>query len=227
MARDGEAASASERAYRALRNNILDHTHEPGTMLGEAALAAELGMSRTPVRVALARLQDEGWITIYPKRGAQVKGLTQRDAAELADARIVLESTSIDRAGPAMRQQLATRLSDSIEHQRRAFDDGDVPRFIELTLRFHRRFVEVSQNRVLLELYDRLVDRHRFLLFGSGERLLARCGDIIAEHALLVDELRDGDTRSFARALRNHIAETSATSVNDFGSDETFHPVST
>lgn len=214
--------SASERAYQVIRNSILDHTHRPGTMLGEAALASDLGMSRTPVRVALARLQDEGWLVIYPKRGAQVQGLTERATAEVADARLVLESTSVDRAAPLMRQRLAARLEESVAAQRVAFDDGDVARFIDLTLEFHRGFVEVSENRVLLELYERLVDRHRFLLFGSGARLLARCTDIIAEHVVLIEQLREGDTRSFARALRNHIAETSATSIDMFGHHDAF-----
>ncbi|WP_134324060.1 GntR family transcriptional regulator [Cumulibacter soli] len=210
-------ASASDRAYRVIRNRIIEHAYEPGTMLGESTLAGEIGMSRTPVRTALARLQDEGWIAVYPKRGAQVRGVSQRAAAELADARIVLESTSVDRASSPRRAELADRLEESIEAQRVAFADGDVAQFIDLTLSFHRSFVEVGENRVLLELYDRLVDRHRFLLFGSGERLLSRCADIIDEHHLLLDEVRHGDGPGFAKALRNHIAETSATDVDGFG----------
>lgn len=217
-------ASASERAYQVIRNSILEHTHEPGTMLGEAALAADLGMSRTPVRVALARLQDEGWIAIYPKRGAQVQGVTERAAAELADARIVLESTSVERAAPATRERLAPRLEESIKAQQAAFQDGDVAGFIDLTLQFHRSFVEAGANRVLLELYDRLVDRHRFLLFGAGQRLLERCAAIIDEHQQLVEQLRNGDGPSFARALRAHITETSPTS-GGAGADEFRGPI--
>lgn len=228
MAGVSEEASASERAYQVIRNSILEHKHEPGTMLGEAALAADLGMSRTPVRVALARLQDEGWIIIYPKRGALVQGLTERTAAELADARIVLEATSVDRASSDMRQRLAVHLGKSIEAQREAFADGDIGRFIDLTLQFHRGFVEVSQNRVLLELYERLADRHRFLLFGSGDRLLARFADIIAEHERLVDHLREGDVTGFAKALRSHITETSESDIGEISSTgEDVFPVST
>ncbi|WP_153503677.1 GntR family transcriptional regulator [Cumulibacter manganitolerans] len=211
--------SASERAYQQLRGHILDHTYAPGTMLGEAALAVELGMSRTPVRVALARLQDEGWIVVYPKRGALVQGVTDRTAAELADARFVLETTAIDRATPARRRELAGPLADSVEAQRAAFEAGDLRQFIDLTLRFHRSFIEAGSNAVMLELYDRLSDRHRFVLFGSGDRLLKRCADIIAEHQRLVDRLRAGDARGFTETLRAHIAETNATPIRLFGSD--------
>ncbi|HIV58058.1 MAG TPA: GntR family transcriptional regulator [Candidatus Stackebrandtia faecavium] len=199
--------SASERAYRAIRDDILDGTHPPGTMLGEASLAGRIGVSRTPVRVALARLQDEGWITVYPKRGALVQGLSDRAVAELADARYVLEMTAVDRASGKLRRQLADRLEQLIVEQQEVFDKENVRGFIELTLQFHRGFVEAGGNGVLLELYDRLTDRHRFALFASGDELLARCGEIIDEHRQLARHLRDGNVDAFATVLRGHISE--------------------
>lgn len=211
--------SAAARAYTALRDQILDGTFEPGSMLGEASLATTLQMSRTPVRAALARLQDEGWIVIYPKRGALVQGLTERSIAELGDARLILESTSVGRAPESSRIRLAERMAASIEDQRAAFANGDVREFIELTLRFHRGFVEAGGNTVLLDLYDRLADRQRFVLFQGGERLLSRCEDIIAEHESLTKLLRSGDAPGFAAALRDHIAETGVKPLSSFGFD--------
>ncbi|MFD6896966.1 GntR family transcriptional regulator [Rhodococcus sp. NPDC060086] len=208
-----ESISASERAYQVIRDQILDGTHAPDTMLGEASLAADLGVSRTPVRVALARLQDEGWIVIYPKRGALVQGVGERTVAELADARFVLETTAVDSASDELRQRLAERLERSVDEQRAAFADGDVRRFIDLTLRFHRGFVEAGGNTVLLELYDQLSDRHRFVLFASGDRLLTRCAEIIAEHEQLTEHLRTGNAAEFARTLRGHIAENAPPSA--------------
>ncbi|ALJ21352.1 GntR family transcriptional regulator [Microbacterium sp. No. 7] len=201
------SASASERAYASIRDRILEGELLPGTMLGEAQLAAEIGVSRTPVRAALARLQDEGWIVIYPQRGALVQGLGERALVELADARLVLESTGAGRLGEDARERLADRLDGSIEAQRAAFADRDVRRFIELTIAFHRSFVEASGNSVLLELNDRLADRQRFVLFASGERLLARCEDIIAEHEDLTRRLRTGDVTGFTATLRLHVSD--------------------
>ena len=207
MTSSNEKTSAAERAYRLIRAQILNGTHQPGTMLGEAGLAAELDGSRTPVRVALARLQDEGWSIIYPKRGAIVQGVDERTVAELADARFVLETTAVDRAPDALRQKLADALDTSIHAQREAFDAGDIAAFIDLTLQFHRGFVEAGDNQVMLELYSQLSDRHRFILFASGDRLLDRCEEIIAEHASLVEHLRTGDSTGFANTLRGHLAE--------------------
>lgn len=204
------STSAVERAYQAIRDGILNGAYPTGTMLGEEPLAAEIGVSRTPVRTALARLQDEGWITIYPKRGALVQGLSERAVADLADARLLLESTAPARVSAGARERLAERLDRSVAAQREAFRDEDVRRFIELTIEFHRTFVEAAGNSVLLELNDRLADRQRFLLFSYGDRLLARCGDIIAEHETLVERLRIGDASGFAEALRAHLADTYA-----------------
>ncbi|GGC30827.1 putative transcriptional regulator, GntR family protein [Brevibacterium sediminis] len=199
--------SAAERAYSVIRGQILNGSHVPGTMLGEAALATEIGVSRTPVRVALARLQDEGWIHIYPKRGAIVQGIDERTVSELADARYVLETTAVERASEPMRKRLAEKLGALITQHRAAFAEGDVARFIELTLEFHRGFVEAGDNRVMLEMYSLLSDRHRFTLFMNSRHLLDRSDELIAEHEALVAHLRSGDSAAFAATLQGHIAE--------------------
>ncbi|MER7332999.1 MULTISPECIES: GntR family transcriptional regulator [unclassified Micromonospora] len=200
--------SASERAYAAIRAGILNGAHKPDTMLGEASLAAELGVSRTPVRAALARLQDEGWITVYPKRGALVRRMSEKAAEDLVDARLIIEATAVQRATPERRMALAARLEQDIDQQKEALADRDLNGFIELTIAFHRSFVEVGGNLVMLELNDRLADRQRFLLFSYGETLLARCEAIIAEHENLVARLRADDAQGFAEALRAHVGDT-------------------
>lgn len=201
------APSAAERAYRAVRDAIIEGRHAPGEMLGEAALAESLGMSRTPVRVALARLQDEGWIVVYPKRGALVQGLSDGTIAELSDARHLLETNAVATADPDAQSLLAAELDELIDGQRDAVDAEDLTAFIDLSVRFHRGFVEAGGNQVLLELYDRLADRQRFALFAAGERLRSRCAEIIQEHEQLLRLLREGDALRFSATLHHHIEE--------------------
>ncbi|WIM99742.1 GntR family transcriptional regulator [Actinoplanes oblitus] len=209
------SASAAERAYQTIRDGILNGVHPAGAMLGEESLAAEIGVSRTPVRTALSRLQDEGWIAIYPKRGALVRGLGSQAVADLADARLVLESSGASRATPEAREALADRLRASIAAQRTAFQARDVRRFIELTIAFHRAFVEAAGNDILLELNDRLADRQRFVLFSKGDFILSRSAEILAEHENLVERLRTGDDEGFADALRQHLADNYAPQFGD------------
>ncbi|MFF5438680.1 GntR family transcriptional regulator [Streptomyces achromogenes] len=177
-------------------------------MLGEAGLAAGLAVSRTPVGPALVRLQGEGWITICPKRGALVRGLGEKDARDPAGTRFVLGSAAVRRATPQCRKVLADRLAGDLDLRRSALADGDPRRFVELTLAFHRSFIEVGDHRVMLGLNDRLAGRRRFLLLGPGRSLLARCQDIITEHEVLVARLRDEDTEGFTEALRSHVGDT-------------------
>ncbi|AZU02463.1 hypothetical protein CXR29_14020 [Brevibacterium linens] len=131
----------------------------------------------------------------------------ERTVAELADARYVLETTAVERASEPMRQRLAARLEEFIVEQRSAFAEADVARFIDLTLEFHRGFVEAGDNQVMLEMYALLSDRHRFSLFMISRRLLDRCDEIITEHEALVTHLRSGDSAAFAATLRGHIEE--------------------
>lgn len=215
--------SATDRAYSAILDGIMNGHYAPGTMLGEVALATEIGLSRTPVRTALALLQDEGWITVFPKRGALVQGLTDRAVADLADARLILESTSAQRADSEARMSLATVLDKEIEAQKEALSRGDLRAFIESSIVFHRSFVEAGQNTVLLELNDRLADRQRFLLFSYGDTLLARCADIIAEHQTLVRQLRDGNATGFSETLRQHLGDTYGTTLRELCPDPSFN----
>lgn len=198
--------SATEKAYRIIRDSILDGELPSGSMLGEASLAARIGVSRTPVRTALARLQDEGWVTIYPKRGALVQGLTVQTIEDLADTRLIFESISVQRSSSRARQALADRLDGAVAEQEAAIGAQDLRRFVESTIAFHRSFVECGGNDVLLELNDRLADRQRFLLFSHGDRLFERGEAIITEHRELVAALRTGDVTGFADTLRSHLS---------------------
>jgi DNA-binding GntR family transcriptional regulator len=207
MPRD-DALPAAERAHAAIRSGIIDGTYEPGTLLSENDLAASIGVSRTPVRAALARLREEGWITIFPQRGALVRAVTPQEMRDLTDARLTLETAGVARAGKQQRAQLAEDLAALVERQRRALARGRVAEFIELTTSFHRSFVEIGENQFLIKVARRLADRQRQLLLSERDRLLSRAEAIVAEHEELLELLADDDLSGFAEALRNHLAQT-------------------
>lgn len=209
-------SSASVRAYRYIHDAIIEGAVASGEMLAETGLAEQLGMSRTPVRAALLRLQEEQWVTIYPKRGALVTGLSDRDIAEIADARFIFETTAVQRASAETLNALIPRLEDSLARQEQAaeaLEAGDLRQFIDVTTEFHRMFVESGGNTVLLELSERLSARRRYTLFRLGEELVERREAMLAEHRALVDALRAGDVGLFADILRAHLRDTHHTQV--------------
>ena len=173
-------------------------------MLSENDLAASLGMSRTPVRAALSRLQDEGWVTIYPQRGALVRELSDEEVRECADVRNALESAGIMRSSAERRAELADRLADNVDRQAQALGDRDVASFATLALEFHRTFVAMSGNRTMLDVYDRLQDRQYLSIVRSADRISGDPDQVLAEHRVLLEDARRGDWTAFATHLGDH-----------------------
>lgn len=195
---------AAERAHAYLREEIMQARLAPGTMLSENELAATLSMSRTPVRTALSRLQDEGWVTIYPKRGALVRELTETEIRESADVRHALESAGVQRGTPALRERLAERLVENVDDQERALAEGDFASFASLAMVFHRTFVEMSGNATMLSLYDRLQDHQALSIVRSAGIISDDPRSVLAEHRLLLEDARRGDWTAFATHLYDH-----------------------
>lgn len=188
----------------------MDGTYPPGAMLSENEVAAALSMSRTPVRAALVRLQDEGWVRIYAQRGALVRELTPTEIRESAEVRHALESAGVRRAGPREREQLAEDLAAQLDEQEQALRDGDFPTFTTLAMRFHRSFVELGGNATMLALYDRLQDRQQLSIIHSVGRISDDPRQVIAEHRALLVDAEAGDWAAFASHLDEHQSRSHA-----------------
>lgn len=202
-----DSRSAAERVHTAIRSGIISGFYPPGSMLSEAELAAAHGVSRTPVRAALSRLQEEEWVTVYPKRGVLVRELSAQEAFDFADARHLLESSCVQRTRPADRGRLADTLSALLDAQEQALAARELPVLIDLMLSFHRSFVEAAGNETLLELYDRLNARHAMMMIQRQEDFFARSASVMAEHRSLIAQLRAGDWAAFTATLRIHMID--------------------
>src|SRR3954463_4618620 len=89
------AVPATERVYRYLKRNILEQVHSGGTLLTEAEIAEAVGVSRTPVREALLRLEAEGLLRLYPKRGALVLPVSMQEIADVVETRLLGEPHAV------------------------------------------------------------------------------------------------------------------------------------
>ena len=195
---------ASRRAYERIRHDIVAGILPPGSMLSENTLAQELGVSRTPVRAALSRLQTEGWVSIYPQRGALVRELTYDEIRDAAEVRHALETAGVLRADPERVGPLLDALDASIEEQRKDLAAGDFAAFNERSLKFHRMFVELSGNTTMLTLYDRVQDRQLQSTARSAPSIIEDPEGVLAEHRGLVEHARRRDWVSFAELLDTH-----------------------
>ncbi|MER5731002.1 GntR family transcriptional regulator [Streptomyces sp. NPDC002138] len=203
------APTAAERVYQHVKNGVLERRYEGGTLLTEGELADAVGVSRTPVREALLRLETEGLIKLYPKKGALVLAVSAQEIADVVETRLLVEEFTVRRAVPAP-PALLERLEDLIEEQRRHAGTGDLAALIAADRCFHAEIVRSAGNQILSRLYDQLRDRQLrmgvALLHAHPERI----AKTLAEHTEILDALRAGDAESAAAAVRGHVGRVAA-----------------
>jgi DNA-binding GntR family transcriptional regulator len=193
------APSASGRAYRHVKERVLDGTLAGGELISEGEIAEALGMSRTPVRAAFTQLESEGLLRLYPKRGALVVPVSAQELEDVIETRWVIERYAIERA-IADPGELPTQLAKSAERQAR-LKGGE---FVEADRAFHRSLVAATGNTILLGLYDSLRDRQRRMARATM-RDRDRGLRTAAEHRAIADAIAERDAGLALAALRAHL----------------------
>jgi DNA-binding GntR family transcriptional regulator len=199
------SASAQDAIYAWLRERIATLPRDEGTFLSEVALAAEAGVSRTPVREALLRLEAEGWLRIVPRKGAFIAPISDAEVDAAMEARLLVEAWSV-RQAIERRVQLVDALGALLEQQRHRRDDP--AGFIELDREFHRSIVDAAGNPVLAEFYESLRDRQlrmgvRAVVTGAN-----RAEQVLTEHRAIVEALREFDEDQAVKAVQEHLGTT-------------------
>lgn len=202
--------SASDVAYQHVRASILDGDLPGGAMLSEGAIANELGLSRTPVREGFLRLQAEGWLRLYPKRGALVLEVGPHELEEVVEARVLVETHAVSQVSEHERERaaLVERLRAIVAAQRAAHERGDLTDFSHADADFHSTIVEAGGNGLLADFFGSLRDRQRRMTARSLWRRSDRTELVLAEHDALIECIERGDPGGFEAALTHHIRKT-------------------
>ena len=147
---DGD--SSGQRAYQATKDQILSGAVRGGQLLSEVEVAAALGVSRTPVHEAFLRLAAEDLLELLPRRGAVVVPVPPREATDLLEMRLALESSAVRRLCRTSDtlEALFAELTDLIGAQREGAAAGDEHRFAAADDAFHHRIVEAAGNAIAL-----------------------------------------------------------------------------
>lgn len=173
-------AGLADRVYHQLRDNIGSHQIRPGERLQEVSLAAQLGVSRTPVREALARLESEGMIAVEG-RGFVVPELTDTDIEEIYQLRFLLEPAAVKSAVAEVASAAdLSSMSAAIDDAVAAAKSDDFDSFLDANSRFHNAWRALVPNRRMCKLLDQYVGHVRFLrvltLGDAGARKTALTG---------------------------------------------------
>jgi DNA-binding GntR family transcriptional regulator len=201
---DDDSVSAGQWAYERLKRLIISVELAPGASLSEGGIMSQIGVGRTPLREALRRLSDEGFVTIYPRRGLVVRQLGLTDAQQVFDSRAVVEPANagaaarfVDEAGWNELERLATTVE-------RAEQAGDFRAFMDSDMALHLAIAQIGGNSLLIAFTDRLLSLAAWLWFTHLERYGIQASDY-APHAEILGAIANRDSEQAAEAMSHHI----------------------
>jgi DNA-binding GntR family transcriptional regulator len=187
-----------------LRNAILDGRLKPGSQLRETHLAADLGVSRAPLREALGILVDEGLVDKIPYRGAFVAEVSAEDIAEIASLRKRLEPYAIELALPRLTGSAHAKVTKALEDMTAGADNNDATATIDAHMGFHRAFYELSGHKLLLDLW-RSWETQLQLFFSADHQSFADLHDVVAAHYRLLEVIDSGDLDAITAEIDRHV----------------------
>jgi DNA-binding GntR family transcriptional regulator len=195
-----------EAVHQRLKESIIRGEIAAGTKLAETQLAQKLGVSRTPLREAINRLEQDGFVEIIPRRGAFVKKQSLREILENLELREVLEGLAVRlaarRATPAMIRKMKACFQGFSERN----VEQSISSYAHQNIRFHNLIIQASQNRKLIALIRNLFDQmdmvrlHTIVLPGRARKSLS-------EHSAIIRFIEKGSAQRAERELRAHIAD--------------------
>jgi DNA-binding GntR family transcriptional regulator len=197
---DGPAA---DKAYRAVLDAIAAGSVPAGTLLTEGEVATAIGMSRTPVREAFLRLNTEGLLELYPKRGAVVSAPSQEETDQLLQVRAMFEKSAVEwMAARGVPADLEATLRGHLAEQMAATETLD---FARSDRDMHEAIVAAGGNEIAASLFAQTGPRLLRYWHTAAQRpdVLERFAD---EHRELVDLVLAGDAARFAAKLDEHLA---------------------
>jgi DNA-binding GntR family transcriptional regulator len=200
MIKLAKTPNLTELTYRSIKQNLLDGTLGESSRLTEESLATKLGISKSPVREALNRLEAEGLVCIEARRGAYVRRFSPKEIRDLYDLRVALEVHSIETA--EITPKFLRELAASIVRTKKFLKSGDKLQHIEEDMRFHGLITAAAGNEELSRVLENL--QQKTLLCRSKSYELSSSSSPVA-HKRIYDALESEDKREAKAAMQEHI----------------------
>ena len=195
----------SARVYNQIKNLILCNEIMPGQKLHHQQLSERLGVSRTPIREALTRLVQEGYVSFLPNRGFTCKEIRKQEAEELYELREALEAFAVEKAIESLTDDALSELRSKMNAYGRDVQNRFTRDRLLYDQDLHLQIAQLSGNatlgNMLRHVFERIVLKRRTDGLYDAARGVAAHG----EHLQLLDAMERRDTREAVRVLRNHI----------------------
>ncbi len=203
-----------------LRARIIDGRLRLGELVSENALAAELGISKTPVREALLELKLDRLVDVLPQRGTYVFRLGPADVVNVSELREMLEVESAAIAMKRNGRELALRMASVLHDMRKAYHAGDIVAYRTLDGSYHRTLIEACGNSYIADAYapiDLRIQALRSRL--SDEEALNRLS--FRDHCNMLKLIKAGEVTGLQKLLRVHVRQTARSYIEVLGQRET------
>jgi DNA-binding GntR family transcriptional regulator len=199
----------------ALREAIISGVLKPGERLMEIQLAEELGVSRTPVREAIRKLELEGFVIMIPRRGTYVADLSIKDINEVFEVRTSLEVLAAGLATERITDDELEKMERLLVHIGEYIEKGDMDKIVEADSQFHDILYQATRNDRLVQIISNL--REQLTRFRSISMAYpGRLKNTLEEHSRLVEALAARDQQLAERLATEHMENTEQTLLLDF-----------
>lgn len=193
-----------EIVFEYLRNSILNGELEPGERLMELQLAQQLGVSRTPIREAIRKLELEGFVEMIPRKGAYVADMSIKDILDVLEVRMFLEGLATYLAAERMTDEEINSLKEILKKFEEEIGDMEKQQMIELDNKFHDMIIKGSRNNKLLQIVQGLQEQfQRFRVIYFNE--YSEHEDLIKYHRAIVKAIADRDSKSAQEYAQTHV----------------------
>lgn len=192
--------------FNNIRDAITTGELKQGERLLEKQLSEKIGVSRTPIREALRKLEIEGFVEMIPRKGAMVAVISEKDIGEVLDIRACLEALAARLACQNMTDEILENLENAMKEFETAASENDIDKMAKADTSFHDLIFEASYNNRLVQLIYNLREQiHRFRIVYLNDKKCIR--DIIKEHSKLMAAMRLKDSDKAAGVAHTHIVK--------------------
>jgi len=203
----GAPSGAKEKIYQSLRADIISHRLRPGQAVREDELAERFGISRTPVREMLRRLEHEDLVKVIPNRGVFVSELTAKDIEEVLEIRMALESAAARSAAPKINEIHVAELKEIGKLMDEGVKRQDSIASFEADTRLHTLILTAAGNGRALRIISNLMGQIHRIRFISGHKP-GRIDTTVNEHKRIVQALLERNPDKAEEAMKIHLLST-------------------
>lgn len=199
--------------FNTLRQAILRGELKPGERLMEIQLANKLGVSRTPVREAIRKLELEGLVLMIPRKGAEVADISEKSLKDVLEVREALEELAARLACDKITKEGINRLKKAAQDFRSALKSNDITQMAEADVRFHDVICNATENQKLGQLLNNLREQmYRYRIeYLKDQQVYEK---LLSEHEEIIRHIEKGEKDEAARVVSRHI-ENQAQAVTD------------